>query len=391
MTKPSNSPVHELDTDKNLSALHSSKENWQLTMYEEKGAAEERRPTILVIPELVGNMPSPCSYIRLLGPLSSHRVQEHFQIRVAKLEYASMISADAIILNRVPCAHVSDLDQLLRYVRENNTKLVYEIDDNLLNLSSDHPEKAIYQEKEAIVCKLITEADVVWTSTDPLAENIRPIAKRVHVHENFINPSLMEGETTLRPKSSKFSILYMGTKTHSADLSLVMGALRKIHSEGIPFELTLIGVSEIIPNENWIKRINPPVTNYPLFMQWLRSLPHFDLGLAPLEETAFNECKSAIKYWDYTSLSVPTLASDLAAYKKIIVDGETGYLASNHTDDWYKKIRLAICNPVQLTNIVLQARLALMRLHAEINGEESRKNALIELITQKTVIKATHA
>lgn len=336
-------------------------------------------PVILVIPEMLGALPSPCSYIRLLNPLMTERVQNSFRIRIGTLAVADLSNTDIVIMNRIPSDKLTELLDFLKNLRENNVRLVYELDDDLLNIDPNHPEKALYKEKEEIVRTLLSEADLVWVSTEALAQSVSLVAKQVQVFENFIEPKLLEHSSQAQPFSNTYRVLYMGTKTHSADLNLVMGPLRKLRSEGAVFELTLIGITPEIPNEDWIKSINPPVSAYPLFMQWLHSLPRFDLAIAPLEETKFNECKSALKFWDYTAIGVPTLASRFGEYKRLIEDGETGLLATNYSFEWGEKLRSAFENKARLQQIRNNAASSLARKSKEIDGVEHRRRALLDL------------
>lgn len=54
-----------------------------------------------------------------------------------------------------------------------------------------------------------------------------------------------------------------------------------------------------------------------------------DINIAPLANTRFNRCKSAIKWYEAAALKIPTLASNCGPYKEEIVDGETGLLFSS--------------------------------------------------------------
>jgi glycosyltransferase involved in cell wall biosynthesis/predicted SAM-dependent methyltransferase len=352
--------------------------------------SKKKRPVIVVIPEMFYKSPAPCTYIRLFTPLMSPAFNAAFEVRVATLKSALTISADAVIINRVPCEHVSELDGILSHMRQTGAKLIYDIDDQLLDLADSHPEATVYTNRQAVVQKLLSVADLVWVSTGPLAEAFSPLCKNIEIFENYLDLNLWEKKdallSLLNEGSKKFNILYMGTTTHAADLNLVLEALNKLYSEGEKFELYLIGISTNAPQYSWIKIIQPPAlannNNYPEFMRWLRSLNMFDIGIAPLEINRFNRCKSAVKYWDYTSSGIPTLASDVDAYKSIIVDGYNGFLANNNTEDWYNKLRNAMNNKTQLANVLINAKATLKRMYTQINGAERRKQAVINLLKE---------
>jgi hypothetical protein len=79
----------------------------------------------------------------------------------------------------------------------------------------------------------------------------------------------------------------------------------------------LIGIADEIEPAPWLKHMHPPpaCTPYPKFVNWLREQGPFDVGLAPLADTAFNRVKSDIKLLDYTAMGLRALVSDLPAYR----------------------------------------------------------------------------
>ena len=342
------------------------------------------KPTLLIIPEFSGSFLSPCSYIRILEIIATPTFKKEFNIRLASIKSAEEISADIVLINRVPTSNISELDSLLSHLRRTGAKLVYDIDDELLNLPDTHSEFTVYKERQNVIRRLLFEADSVWTSTEALANSFKPIARNIHIFENYLDYKLfdqLDADIQSTPDDI-FNILYMGTSTHAADLDLVLDALRKLDEDGMKFNLYLIGITTNIPLFDWVKVINPPVTVYPLFRQWLLTLDFFDLGIAPLQLGDFNNCKSDIKFWDYTSMGIPTLASEVTAYRSIIVNGENGFLTKNHTEDWYIKIKEIMKNRPKLKSILIRARETLKSMHIQIDGVEKRKKVLTELLWQ---------
>lgn len=70
-------------------------------------------------------------------------------------------------------------------------------------------------------------------------------------------------------------------------------------------------------------------------------LKHFDIGIAPLEDTVFNSSKSNIKYLEYSAMGIPTVASKVTPYADTIVNGETGFLIKTKGSvylDWVKAL-----------------------------------------------------
>jgi len=348
----------------------------------------KKRPVVAVIPEMYFESPAPCTYIRMFTPLMSASFCSAFEVRIATLQSALRLKPDVAIINRVPCGNVSGLTEFFAHLRRSGTRLIYDIDDQLLDLADSHPEATVYSDRQAVVRELLDRADIVWVSTPALAEALRPYCRSIVVMENYLDIELwplISTPTGVSPRrDSPFNILYMGTTTHAADLRLVLDALLKLGADGEKFRLNLIGVSADPPRHDWVSIINPPEdagnNNYPEFMRWLRSLTMFDLGIAPLEKTRFNRCKSAIKFWDYTSMGIPTLASRTEAYSGIIVDGENGLLAENNVESWYIQLRNAMKGNIHLANVATKARASLEKLYARIDGSVARRNSVRQLL-----------
>jgi glycosyltransferase involved in cell wall biosynthesis len=66
-----------------------------------------------------------------------------------------------------------------------------------------------------------------------------------------------------------------------------------------------------------------------------------DIGLAPLKESRFNDCKSNLRYLEFGALRVAGIYSDVPAFNQDIKEGENGFLAKNY-DEWGKKLRRLI-------------------------------------------------
>jgi glycosyltransferase involved in cell wall biosynthesis len=72
--------------------------------------------------------------------------------------------------------------------------------------------------------------------------------------------------------------------------------------------------------------------------RYQRYIPNLGLhcGLAPLQTSVFNACKSNLKYLEYSALGIPTCASHTPPYDNTIIHGETGYLVSDN--EWSQAI-----------------------------------------------------
>jgi glycosyltransferase involved in cell wall biosynthesis len=132
----------------------------------------------------------------------------------------------------------------------------------------------------------------------------------------------------------------MGTATHDADLALITPVARRLRAEfGAEVSIEIIGVtsrSDISPD---LVRVALPATatrSYPAFVSWFTRNRRWDIGIAPLMDSAFNRCKSAIKAMDYMGLGLAVVVSDVEAYRDLPNDAVLR--VANDPDSWYEAL-----------------------------------------------------
>jgi glycosyltransferase involved in cell wall biosynthesis/SAM-dependent methyltransferase len=82
------------------------------------------------------------------------------------------------------------------------------------------------------------------------------------------------------------------------------------------------------------------------FATYLERLWEADISLAPLEDTVFNDAKSNIKYLEAAVVGLPSVCSPRAAFREVIEDGRTGFLAQG-ADAWTERL-LTLCDDPSL-------------------------------------------
>jgi 2-polyprenyl-3-methyl-5-hydroxy-6-metoxy-1,4-benzoquinol methylase len=338
-----------------------------------------RKPkiSVLLIPEHFNNIPSPCSYIRLLQPILNNEKINDFTLRISLASSAKLYGVDVVITNRLAFDSVALAYEFLLNLRKSNAKLIYDIDDNLMHMDS-HAEREIYKDKIEIIKLFLRFSDEIWVSTYKLKTALSLYSSNIKIVENssFTKPRVAR----VFNKKQPLRFLYMGTYTHHDDLMIVVDAFKLLSDEGFNFKLTLIGITTNIPSYNWLEHINPPAdaNTYPNFMIWLKSFPMFDIGIAPLERNEFNDCKSFIKFIDYTSINLVTIASNIDVYSNIIKHTSNGFLVSNNLESWHVLIKEILMNKFDLKKILKSAIQSLDKFKNNINSN-SNKNRLILL------------
>lgn len=84
------------------------------------------------------------------------------------------------------------------------------------------------------------------------------------------------------------------------------------------------------------------------FVPWnkateIEDLAQVDIGIMPLKDDAWNEGKCGFKLIQYLALGIPALASPIGVNKKIIVNGENGYLCASD-EEWIQHLKELMYN-----------------------------------------------
>ena len=303
----------------------------------------QRRPRIAIVPERFDvGFPTPCAYIRLLQPLHHPTVTSEAEVVVTDARAIFDVEADIIVTQRYAIADGETADRLSAHCRRSGARLVFDLDDDLLHIPSDHPDAKALRPRAKVVRRMLRAADTVWLSTRGLAERLAALRPDAMVVENRLDERIW---TATAPPSSDHPvrILCMGTSSHDRDFAMIEPALTRLKAEyGGRIDIGIIGMTgrhELPPG---LQRIGTPVSamrSYPGFVQWLSSVqPGWHIGLAPLLDTEFNRCKSALKSIDYAALGLVVLASDMSVYRGSIADGLAGHLVANTSAAWYAAI-----------------------------------------------------
>lgn len=301
------------------------------------------------------------AFIRDILPLTHPTNSETLQVTQGT-GYTS--SADVFIVERTwkPNVTLLEAEQLVHQIRKDGARLVYSIDDNLLDLETIplHARSAV-----RYFCQV---ADGILVSTEYLKERLQQFNSHIFVLPNSLDERLFT-ENGKRPLASRKTgarkiIGFMGTFTHDADLMMVLQALRKIlrnHTDSIHLQLVggfsnqaVVRSFQGLPLH--VMQLSPLNMSYPNFIPWMMKNLSWDVGIAPLENTIFNRCKSDIKFLDYSALGIPGIYSRVPSYEGTIRHLETGYLVENTPSAWMDALGELLINNDLRTRLSLNAQ-----------------------------------
>jgi glycosyltransferase involved in cell wall biosynthesis len=268
------------------------------------------------------------------------------------------LDVDLIVLQRPLHSWQADV---IPFIQRQGVGVVVEIDDDL---SAMHPGNHVWAEfhpRRAPSCnwehlaRACASADLVVVTTSALARRYGRHG-RVAVVPNFVSEALLE---IPRVRDGK-TVGWSGTvANHPQDLLVTAGGVADaiarsqahmlIVGDGAGAEVQL-GLSEPAEVTGWVE-----------IEQYFRQMARFDVGIAPLQDSAFNAAKSALKPLELSALAVPCVISPRADYLRVHETG-IGVLAGDRRKDWARAV-LGLLSDEAWREEVTERSLAAVREH----------------------------
>lgn len=250
---------------------------------------------------------------------------------------------------------------LMRWMQERGGAVVYELDDLLIDPAPHLMHGSVIQRAQHWVRRCLDLADLVTVSTQRLAEALSLPAERCRI---VPNSALVREDRPLPGADPAAPVtLLFAASDHLAGDGL-LPALRALQAErGTRVQVVGIGVAAADLAAAGIELRRVALLPRPRFAQMVSELPNV-VGVIPLDASRFSACKSAIKWFDYAEVGVPTLASDLPPYQDVIQHDVTGALVAGDEVAWGRALRRAIDEPAWRTRIAQAARAEVRQRHA---------------------------
>lgn len=173
---------------------------------------------------------------------------------------------------------------------------------------------------------IMHESDGVVVTCEALAQEVRRYGcENVFVYPNHVSFDAYP-PVELAEHPDEVRVLWQGGYAHYEDFHEIAEPLKRVMNRHPKAKLIFWGqdwklVSEHVPNFRYIEWLP-----YPAFLSTLSTIGH-DISLCPLSINKFNECKSAIKFYESSAISCPaaTLARNFGPYQEVI-HNDTGLL-----------------------------------------------------------------
>ena len=274
-----------------------------------------------------------CAWYRIVLPLGALR-QQGTQAEWGNKLLPRHGDCDVIVAQRTCKPGPTGLFQGMAQLPGKRPKLVYELDDDLLNLDPANPASEFYNDPQVQknILANVRVADLVTVSTEPLAERMRKYNPNVAVLPNCIPADLLDWQPG--HYNDRITIGWQGSPTHDGDwaaAALPIGRwFNGAKGRRLPLEFHTTGALPRTFPKLFPHRISPWVGHDTFYhsLDW-------HIAVAPLANTMFNNSKSDLRPLEAAALGFPVVASDVIAYRGFVEHGETGFLVSKPAE-WGK-------------------------------------------------------
>ncbi len=230
---------------------------------------------------------------------------------------------------------------LATWCKKHNKIVIYVLDDNLLEIPNNLDSSAYYLKRSTkrSINKLINLANGFVSPSEKLIKKYSTTKHHtLQIIEPSINP-ILNKET-----NNVIKIGFAGSIDHANDIDNMLKdvfiELKNKYGNSISIEL-------FGPKTSSSHDLNlvyyPFLDSYSSYQDKMREL-NWDIGLAPLEDTIFNQYKHYNKLVEYETYGIAGVYSDVYPYKYAVKNLENGILTKNDKESWYDSISLLIDN-----------------------------------------------
>lgn len=248
------------------------------------------------------------------------------------------------------CPHTNTVENFITRAKYFNKRVFFDIDDLVIDYkyvkdikylkTMSTEENELYMNGVQRMKKTLELCEFGITTTNKLAEELRKYVSDVYVNRNIASEKMVQiSQDIIKnkkgiPKLNGNIILgyFSGSITHNDDFKMILQVIKSILNKYSHVYLKISGILDVPEELRDFK--NKIITEK--FVDWT-NLPaviaEVDINLSPLEESIFNEAKSENKWVEAALVKVPTIASNIGAFKDMISHNKTGILCDT-VEEW---------------------------------------------------------
>jgi glycosyltransferase involved in cell wall biosynthesis len=257
------------------------------------------------------NMPQ--AYYRVGGPLEAiARNSEHQTLVTLAKRYDQFKDYDWALCQ--PYADPAAPGQIA-YLQKWGLQIAIDLDDDPFSLPVGSPANNVQDENWMLtqgglgLIEALQFSDRLLVPTPALVERYSAYAQDIRVVPSQVDVDKWDKVEPIEHPGQLW-LGYMGAPTHFDDLGLIYGAVRAFLNASPDHRFVMVGIDNYhvaFPEHLQARILSVPWSNWIVhYRRWVKA---FDIALAPLQPTKFNEAKSDIKMLEYGLARLPVVAS----------------------------------------------------------------------------------
>ena len=265
------------------------------------------------------------------------------------------------------CPYNDKIGEFIQLAKKLNKTVLFDIDDLVIDTkytdlipyldTMNMQERKQYDDNVRAMGKTLKNCDAAITTTSCLQKELLNYVPQVFVNRNTASEKMeFLSENALKNKVKRQTIdlgYFSGSITHNDDFEMILPVILELLDKYDNLKLHIVG-ELCVPKE--LSPYSDKVKCHP-FVEWTKLselIAQVDINLAPLINSVFNEAKSENKWIEAALVQVPTVASNLGAFKECIQNNVTGILCET-LEEWNEALVTLIEEPDKREKIALQA------------------------------------
>jgi glycosyltransferase involved in cell wall biosynthesis len=209
---------------------------------------------------------------------------------------------------------------VLAILKKLNPHIVFDLDDAIYLRPSRKP----------LVDAMLRASALIIAGNESLAAYSRQFNDQVKLIPTVVDTNLYQPLSSARhPGDDRVVIGWIGSDPNRGDFTSMQPVLEWLYNRyGDHVTMRIVGSR---PLEIKTK-MNLEFIPWTLAKSRAK-LQEFDIGIMPLEDTEWNRGKCGLKLIEYMAVEAATVASPVGVNRQIVIDDETGFLATT-TEEW---------------------------------------------------------
>ena len=268
------------------------------------------------------------------------------------------------------CPWTKEIDEAIALAKNLNKKVLFDIDDLFFDIKYTNtntyaqdlsPNEKSFNNKNIILMrKILSLCEGAITTTETIAKELKNYIPEVFINHNVASEEMWKLSENAIEKKSKIKNsteiiigYYSDSILHNSNIKIIVPYLTKILLEFRNVKLLFLGDQEI-PND--LKDFSSQIIIKKIIdkKKFPELISGMDINIVPLKHCLFNEAKSENEWFEAALVKVPTIASNIGAFKQAIFHGKTGLLCTN-PEEWYNALKILIIDDLLRRNIASNA------------------------------------